>query len=543
LLPARLPSPRRRFQALTIVSRLYAATPGMVILMEENTFLCSDSLMMARANRQPPQKRSATKATSQKDVRQPFGRRTTAYRTIWRWHFYAGLFCLPFVAILSISGAVYLFKPQIDAFLDRPYDHLALSSDPKRLDEQVAAALKARPDARLTALELRNAPSDATRVRLMTRDGVALRALVRPDTLEIMAMETEKSRFSTIMHDIHGELLLGEPGAIVMELAGAWAIVMILTGLYLWWPSGRIGFAGVFYPRLGASGRSLLKDLHSVTGFWLSLFALFFLISALPWAKVWGSSFKYLRSIGAEREVRQDWTTGPASAQTQRQEMFNAARPGQSEAEDEHAAHRAHQNGDAAPQMVSPYPTGFDKIAVRVFPLSLPEPVLIAPPSPAAPNWVVRSDTQNRPKRVTLEFDPKTFNLVKEISFGDRPLIDRVIGVGVAAHEGQLFGWFNQLLGLMTALGYLVLVVTSTLMWWRRRPIGVLGAPPEILPRRRLAAGLIGLIAVIGVLLPTLGLSLLATLGVEALIRRRFPATGRWLGLEPIRVTAAPRRA
>ena len=511
--------------------------------MEENTLACSDLLMMARPNRSPSHARAASKTTSQKDSRQPSGGSAAAYRTIWRWHFYAGLFCLPFVAILSISGAVYLFKPQIDAFLDRPYDRLVLSSDPKRLDEQVAAALKARPDARLTALELRNAPSDAARVRLMTRDGVALRALVRPDTLEIISMEKEKSRFTTLMHDIHGELLLGEAGAIVMELAGAWALVMVLTGLYLWWPSGRIGFAGVFYPRLGASGRTLLKDLHSVIGVWLSLLALFLLISALPWTKVWGSSFKYLRSIGAEREVRQDWTTGPASARVQRQKMFNVAPPHPSEAEDEHAAHRAHQNDDATKPADNPYPIGFDKIAVRVFPLSLPEPVLITPPSPASPNWVVRSDTQNRPQRVTLEFDPKSFQLVKQSSFGDRPLIDRVIGVGVAAHEGQLFGWPNQLLGLLTALGFLALVVTSTLMWWRRRPMGALGAPPEILPRRRLAAGMIGLIAVIGALLPTLGLSLLATLGIEAVIRRRYPATGRWLGLEPIRTTAPLRRS
>lgn len=35
-------------------------------------------------------------------------------RTLWRWHFFAGLFCLPFVAFLSLTGTVYLFKPQID---------------------------------------------------------------------------------------------------------------------------------------------------------------------------------------------------------------------------------------------------------------------------------------------------------------------------------------------------------------------------------------------------------------------------------------------
>lgn len=32
------------------------------------------------------------------------------YRTVWRWHFYAGLFCIPFVIWLSITGSIYLFK-------------------------------------------------------------------------------------------------------------------------------------------------------------------------------------------------------------------------------------------------------------------------------------------------------------------------------------------------------------------------------------------------------------------------------------------------
>ena len=34
------------------------------------------------------------------------------YRTVWRWHMLAGLFCLPFVAFLALTGTIYLFKPQ-----------------------------------------------------------------------------------------------------------------------------------------------------------------------------------------------------------------------------------------------------------------------------------------------------------------------------------------------------------------------------------------------------------------------------------------------
>src|SRR6202012_1228906 len=61
------------------------------------------------------------------------------YRTIWRWHFYAALFPLPCVALLATTGAIYLFKPQIDAWIDRPYDHMALAAPAHSLDDEVAA--------------------------------------------------------------------------------------------------------------------------------------------------------------------------------------------------------------------------------------------------------------------------------------------------------------------------------------------------------------------------------------------------------------------
>src|SRR5580698_1737762 len=49
------------------------------------------------------------------------------HRTVWRWHFYAGLFCIPFVLWLSVTGTIFLFHPQIQHWLDRPYDTLLLT--------------------------------------------------------------------------------------------------------------------------------------------------------------------------------------------------------------------------------------------------------------------------------------------------------------------------------------------------------------------------------------------------------------------------------
>ncbi|WP_204268454.1 PepSY domain-containing protein, partial [Escherichia coli] len=43
--------------------------------------------------------------------------REALYRAVWRWHFYAGLLCLPFLILLSATGALYLFKDEINGTL------------------------------------------------------------------------------------------------------------------------------------------------------------------------------------------------------------------------------------------------------------------------------------------------------------------------------------------------------------------------------------------------------------------------------------------
>ncbi|HYW15443.1 MAG TPA: PepSY domain-containing protein [Allosphingosinicella sp.] len=58
-----------------------------------------------------------------------------------------------------------------------------------------------------------------------------------------------------------GLRLLGRWGDWLVELAASWTMVMILTGLYMWWPRPFTP-AGTFWPRLSLRGRPLLKDLH-----------------------------------------------------------------------------------------------------------------------------------------------------------------------------------------------------------------------------------------------------------------------------------------
>jgi uncharacterized iron-regulated membrane protein len=443
------------------------------------------------------------------------------YRAVWRWHFYAGLFCIPFLIVLSITGAIYLFKPQVESWIDRPYDSLEIEGRAHGADDQVRAALSAIPGSTFHSYEMPQDDHAAARV-IVRHEGKATRAYVHPVTLRVLKVVGEDDRFMKVLFRIHGELLLGNRGSALVELAASWAIIMIVTGLYLWWPRGAKGLGGVVYPRLGRSSRMFWRDLHGVTGVWISGLALFLLLSGLPWAKFWGDYLKTVRSLGGTAVGRQDWTNG-------RSTPLDPAMAGES---GEHGGHRSgagggggRGRGDRPIDLAA-----LDRIVAAVLPLRLPPPVVIAPPGRGSTEWSAKSMTANRPLRVDLTVDGATGKIGNRQDFRDRHVIDRIVGVGIAAHEGQLFGWPNQLLGLITAAGLILLSVSSVVLWWRRRERGVLGAP-KIAVSPRFSAGLLVIVGIFGLYLPMFGASLITVKLIEKGVLVRIPKVRDWLGL------------
>ena len=465
----------------------------------------------------------------------PQKNRLNMYNTIWRWHFYAGLFCIPFVLLLSVTGAIYLFKPQVEAVLDKPYNHLVITGATASAEAQVLAALAAVPGTKLNAYELPESPYAAVRVLVGSKQDLT-RVYVHPHTLQILKLEQEDDKFMRIIHRLHGNLLMGDKGSYIVELAASWAIVMLITGLYLWWPRNSKSMAGIVYPRFSNArlsrnssdkkSRLFWRDLHAVTGFWISFFTLFLLLSGLPWAKSWGGLLKEVRHISSGKVVQQDWTTGRTSELAERQKM-NMTVAGESEHADHQ--HMVDKNGIHKMMMPKTDYSPLDRMVATVHPLHLAAPVLISPPSKKSPEWMASSKAQNRPLRADLELDAETGAVKSRKNFADRPLLDRVIGVGVAVHEGQLFGWFNQLLGIFTALGLVLVSTSAVVLWWRRRLPGLLGALPG--RTASYAPLLVVVILVLGVLLPFLGMSLVMTLLLEQLVLRHIPSARTFLGL------------
>jgi len=403
------------------------------------------------------------------------------YRGLWRWHFHAGMFCIPFVLVLALTGSIYLFKPQIDAFADRGVDSLAVTGTRATADAHIAAAIASVPGSKLFAYEITREPDDAVRVHLYSADSSGLIVYVHPETLAILKSVPHTHRLTEFVRMIHSNLLVGRTGSILIELAASWAIIMLGTGLYLWWPRDASGVAGVVYPRVNRGRVVFWRDMHAVTGIWVSAFAMFLLITALPWTTVWGAGLKETRALFTPEKA--EWAASPI---------------------DEHAEHRAEAVSTALAT-----PITLDEVIQRVAPLGLDPPVRVYLPSESAPYWRVRAETQNRPRVRELELDARTGEILRDKGFGEKTTIDRVIGIGIAAHEGQLFGLGNQLLGLFTALGLITICISAVVMWWRRRPEGSLGLPAPRVEGFRITAPLIALIVLAGVLLPLLGAAML----------------------------------
>ncbi|MFO0978766.1 MAG: PepSY domain-containing protein [Planctomycetaceae bacterium] len=454
------------------------------------------------------------------------------YRAVWRWHFYAGLFCIPFVIVLSVSGLIYLFKPQIEAWNDRAFDSLTMTGQQKPVSEQIAAAIAAVPGSSFSSYELPQGSSSAARIVVKGKSG-SIRTCVHPETLQILHTVPEDERFMRWIFRLHGELLMGDRGSNLVELAACWTIVLLISGLYLWWPRNAKGIAGVLYPRLFGGSRMFWRDIHSVVGMWISFLAMFLLITGLPWAKFWGDYFKQVRHVTGTAVAQQDWSNSSSrpnnSGSGDHAEHGGAAAGGQRRGEG-----GAKKRSDAPPINLAI----IDTMVANVTPLKLDPPVIISAPGGRSKTWSAKSNTANRPRRVTIELDPKTGAMLGREDFKDKHWIDQAVGFGIAAHEGALFGLPNLVLGVVTTLGLILLSVSGIILWWKRRDQGVLGAPkPALSPR--LSWGLISIILVIGICLPLFAGSLAVVLLAEWLLLRRIPGVRTWLGLRDIEPSIA----
>ena len=86
---------------------------------------------------------------------------------------------------------------------------------------------------------------------VIERDGRPLNLFVDPYRGTLLGEQDGQWNLQAVARTLHGDLMIGTLGDRLIELAAGWGIVLVVSGLYLWWPRGN-NPAGVLWPRLHA---------------------------------------------------------------------------------------------------------------------------------------------------------------------------------------------------------------------------------------------------------------------------------------------------
>jgi uncharacterized iron-regulated membrane protein len=423
----------------------------------------------------------------------------------WRLHFWAALIASPFTLLAALTGILYIFTPQVEGRLYRHLDHVVPAAAMLPLDAVLASAQRAAPPGMAVQSVLpAYAKDDSTKVVLVPAQGQAhdhhgapaaaqpappapaprkagLTVFVNPYDGQVLGMQTEQDRFSTWSKNLHSSLLQGDGWRWMIELAASWLMVMLLTGVYLWWP--RAGQAAL--PQRGKQGRAAWRQWHAFAGVALGVLSLTMVATGLTWSKYAGDNVRSLRDISGQTppKVPRELHSMPAAGSQ---------------------------------------PIDWQAAWLRARALAPDVAMQLTPPKDAHGVWLASAADKAQPgKRFDLVLDAYTGQPMYYSGWDKQTAFGQATAVGIPFHRGEL-GLWNQALLLLFGAGVLFSLVSGWVMFFKRRRAGLLGLP-KLLPGawRAVSPGAVVLGVALCALMPLLAISAAVVLVLELVFARR----------------------
>ncbi|MGE7647858.1 PepSY-associated TM helix domain-containing protein [Peribacillus frigoritolerans] len=438
---------------------------------------------------------------------------TSLYRTVWRWHFYAGIIFAPLLIILAVTGSIYLFKPQIEQVLYQDYQVVTPLGDRLPASQQIEIVKELYPDAVVTKYHPGENASRSSEVSI-TSNEESLTIFMDPYTGKSIGELNDEDRIIDKIEEIHGELMAGTLGDRIVELAACWAVVLIVSGLYLWYPKKKQSLSGVLFPRLNKGKHIFRRDLHAVPAFWITAGMLFLIMTGLPWSGFWGNNFQLLATNSGSGYPPSIWTGSAPTSSIKTKDIADVP--------------WAAENLDVPLSDIQ----GF-------LPLSIDDVVTIANREGMHPSYSINIPQETDgvytlsafpPKaqdEATIHIDQYSGAVLADYRYDHYGLIGKIVAWGITLHKGTQFGLINQMISLLICLGIMLVACSGFYLWWKRKSKKSLGAPksPQIKNVKLLLFLLIGL----GVLFPLVGMSLIVVWLIDWLIIKRISSVKNFL--------------
>jgi uncharacterized iron-regulated membrane protein len=438
---------------------------------------------------------------------------TSLYVAVWRWHFVAGLLVLPVLVMMAITGGAYLFQPELDHLAYPKLEDVPARSAPIAAPSVIIPKIEAALQGRVLVITPPARPDRSERLLVRVSSGETLSAFADPYDGHFIGA-TPFGGIMQLVRKVHSLQKFGFWASCIIEIVAGWAIVLVGTGVFLWWPRNKTK-GGVISVRGSPSRRVFWRDLHAVTGVFAAIVILFLAVTGMPWSMFWGAHV-------------QQWATAanlyepPPPAQVTPDWQMSATMPNMP-----HAPHGADpavksQMPWAMETMAMPMsqdtsgmaPIGADRAASIFHGLGLPRSASLSLPDGPKGAYVASW----RPDRVedtrVVYLDQYTGKVLGDVGFKDWGPAAKAIEWGIAVHQGQEYGPLNRYLMLAGCIAVVLLAVSAITMWWKRRPKGSIGIPPEPAEPRAMR-GLVVIVVTVGIIYPLVGATLVAAFMVD----------------------------
>ncbi len=193
----------------------------------------------------------------------------SARRLVQRAHAWLGLSVGLIIVLISTTGSLLVFYPEIDAALHPAVQsgEIADDADLIRAEETLRASYPDRTGP--WRLEVTGQPG-AIPARYYNPPETAGRAFapmmlwVSPDGREVVRTEFWGDYAMTFIYDLHYRLLAEGAGAKLVGYIGLVAVILVLTGLWSFWPRG--SWAKALALRLRGHPLRRWRDAHKLVG-------------------------------------------------------------------------------------------------------------------------------------------------------------------------------------------------------------------------------------------------------------------------------------
>jgi uncharacterized iron-regulated membrane protein len=455
------------------------------------------------------------------------------WRAIWRTHFYAGILSMPFLLMMALTGLVILYTQPYRDWSEHNLRVVNPSPEAttKPLEVQLASVRTVMPDVKVTSVVVPRNATAATSFGL--EDG--RETFVDPYSATVLGSADPKGGLIGVANRFHGyannnQLKVSLPsvsglsgdgsimkryvvGDLLLEVMGGWVLVLVASGVYLWWPRRTRQEKQTAVH----SKRHRWRTLHSIPGLGLSLLLGFLIVSGMPWSEYWGNNFTSV----ANKISPNKWIDAPNSDVVTLGDM-------------DRFGNRIEWNTGNAVIPNSPQTSGSSDPGT----LSLDRIVRIAEAEKMKPGYIISfpvetTDETGRgsytlanswPRKTgeshTVYLNRYSGKTISAMTADGAGSVSVAAATLVSIHMGTQFGLIDRIVMTLACVLTMWSILSATVMFLKRRRPGTVGLPRR--PRElAMANRLIAMFVVLGIAYPLWGASALTILGIDRFVIRK----------------------